>query len=1244
MGIGSQLDTAARAAGSAGNAVPASRLKALAAAAAKRIGPMSPDEVAAAMRALQRGEQLDQTTVLRLQRTPGVAAAPPTPAAPAVEAVADASAARPFSQVGKQLVSEADPSVVVRRLDDERFVYPDGTVVDVNGNVLGKTAVDDLTEVSGDTKLDNLDASATDLGDEGAPRKSGKDNLTPNSKKVDSTKELADAIWQSTTPTDLESMSQQSLKRLLREAQKHRTADGYSPDFLAKFPNAEAGAERLARLEELAGVSNADRAAEQIDTAAQARGVANTPRPPTGNRTATSDDFKAAKELVGETIPAGDWNALTEAFNKLDDDQRKSVLSALPSDTRQFLSQMLDPNQPSPSFLPNLVAARTRPVDVSGVTAAPSPSAPRPDTSAAASLIDLAASRVAHQKRMTMLDYSDQIEAARGDKARVDALIEERNAAIERLDSILQDRDSLAGIARRQAEDDALSQMVALDEAAKAADNAGDSAKARELRRRIAVSEGKLAELRNSLDLHLSAVDDVAPQSDEARLVARAANDQQQAATALRNALLGQDEMYRAEKARMQRAAVPQPQPAAVTPGARSPEFAAEDVPDAEMPTAFDVATAARKEAQAAVDARAAGGGLPEQARMEAMGLDDTDTQRDLPLFLRGRDRNPPLESRPRGERSVESNDLRAINKAQELEDEVNAALAEAKSATGAADLARAKKRVLAAYAAMDKAYPPRLVNPKTGEAKDLPAGMDAPPKGWVIERGRKAMSDSRLNKGGQQQTYDEAILAMTGFRPRPQQSINRATTGLSSEDVAGLNTEAKRVFGDDADELLDGDFDPDWDASHSGLDLEANGSKKKGRLGGQQQASRVEGAAQLMFGDTNPFGMTNADGTPLFATADAVAEEILSRGTLFKPGTANYELAKSRIAQVIDRKFAGAAKTDPKTVTAAKKQAKNTAEFIPDPEEPDATVVLDDAASSPAIDNLEASATEIGGKPRRAGKKSASATEAAGTGSTPIQPVTGKMKSVEEIQSEADVVEREARRQAIDDGYDPEDAAALGRQARKAHVDTEMAARKSGAATIQPVTGATPTPKTTPDAATPSADAAAPTPDAPKADPIEPVTGRDPVRLADEDQIDAPAPIDAADPVTTPKTSTGDTVVKAQKPGVLRRTMGWLKYPAIIGGIATVGGTIVSNMGNSGGTPPGGGGSGGDGGGTGAGGGDFDPIPVGAGSDGATTMDEDARAAEEARLNRALDRIRGRATANKVPTYQTLQNYNGWR
>jgi hypothetical protein len=1118
MGIGSQLSNAAQATGKTG-AVSASKLKELVAIAQKKrkLPPLTRQEFDDVLRMAQRSEDIkDVDTLIRLEKTPGFADEA------AVEPVAEAGAARPFGQVGKQFVSEADPSVIVRRLDKESFVYPDGIVVDVDGNVLGKTAVDDLTDVGGDTKIDNLDASATDLGDEGASRKGGKANLTPNTKKVDATKELADAIWQSTTPTDLESTSQQSLKRLLREAQKQRTADGYSPEFLAKFPNAEAGAERLARLEEMAGVSNADRAAEQIDTAAQARGVANTPRPPAGNRAATSADFKAAKELVGETIPAGDWNALTDAFNKLDEVQRQSVLSGLPMDTRRFLSQMLDPNQQAPSFVPNLVATKTRPIN------------------------------------------------------EFDELIAQRDAA-----SAAGDTETAATLT------DLLSGQGA------------------------------------------------APQ-DQITDAIRAINERAAASSALRNALLGQDEMVSAEKARMLRAAVPQPQPAAVTPGARSPEFAAEDVPDAEMPTAFDIATAARKEAQTAVEARAAGGGMPEKARMEAMGLDATDTQRDLPLFLRGRDRNPPLESRNRGERSIESNDLRAIDKAQELESEVNAALKEAKTATGTAALAAAKNRLAAAYAAMDKAYPPRLVSQRTGEAKALPAGMDKPPKGWVIERGRRAMSDSRLNKGGQQQTYDEAILAMTGFRPKPQESINRANTGLSTADAASMSTEANRIFGDDANGLLDGDFDPDWSVdptgrSHAGLDLEANGSMKPGRLGGQQQASRVEGAAQLMFGDTNPFGMTDDNRTLLFANADAVAEEMLSRGTLFKPGTWNYDLAKARIAQVIDRKFAGAAKTNPKTVTAAKKQAKNTAEFIPDPDEPDGTVVLDDAASSPAIDNLEASATEIGGKPKRKGKKTAPATD----GSTPIPPVTGKMKSVEEIQSEADVIEREARRQAIDDGYATEDADTLGRQARKAHVDTEMAARRLGADDVEPATGATPELNATPDAAA--------TPDAPKTDPIEPATGADPVRLADEDQIDAPKPADTDSPAGPTKPSTSETVVEVKKPGLIRRTMGRLKLPAIIGGITAIG-IGASNMGGGGGgTPPTGGGGGG-GGGTGGGGGDFFPIPVGAGTDGSTLMDEDARAAEEARLNRALDRIRGRATTNKTPTFQTLQNYNGWR
>jgi hypothetical protein len=1187
MGIGSQLSTAAEQAGKSG-AVSAGRLKELVALAQKKrkLPPLSRQELTDVLRMAKRSEDVtDADTLIRLKKTPDVS--DEVTVAPVVEPVADGGEVRPFSQVGKQLVSEADPSVIVRRLDDERFVYPDGIVVDVNGTVVGKTVADDLTDVGGDTEIDNLAASATDLSEEGAPRKGGKDNLTPKTKKVEATEELAKAIWLATTRADTEATSQKSLKQLLRKAQPFRTADGYSPDFLAAFPNAEAAAERLARLEDMAGVSNADRAAEQIDTAAQAVDVANTSRPPAGNRAATSADFQAAKELVGETLPEGDWIALTAAFNKLDDDQRQAVLAGVPLDTRRFLSAMLDPNQTAPSFLPNLVAARTRPFDVSGATATARPSAPRPDTSAADSLIDQPAAPTDVLARQ----LEDELKAA------------------------LAEAKTATGTA-----------------ALEAAKNRVRAAYAD-----IVASSGTFANLQTRFDANLSAADNASAPSAEARFAARSVNEQQQAAAALRNALITQDEMVSAERARMLRAAVPQPQPAAITPGARTPEFAAEDIPDAEMPTAFDTATALRKEAQVGVEARAAGGGMPADARMAAMGLTDkTDTQRDLPLFLRGRDRNPPLESRAEfQDRAIDTRDKTAVEDALDLtseidsaQAEVDAAIAQSQTATGAGDLARARQRLTAAYAALDTKYRPRIVQEKTGRVQKLPEGMDKPPKGWVIERGRRALPDSLLSRGGPQQTYDDAISAMVGFGPRPQQNINRANTGLSADDMEGMNTEARRVYGTDVDELLDGDFDPDWDVSASGLDLEANGSMKPSRLGGQPQASRVEGAAQLAFGDVNPFGMTNEDGTPLFADASAVAEEVLAKGTRFKPGTANYEMARDRLAQVIDRKFAGVAKIDPKTVTAAKKQAKTT-------------------ASSPVIDNLEASSTDLGPDSVVPVAKDAVAPVSGSPSADAVQPVSGRAKTVEEIQSEADDIEREVRKQAIDEGVSKTKADKMARAARKKHVTDQMAERKASG--VQPVSGAE-KPVVAADDPAPKPATAAP------ADEVKPVaTPETPAAAADEvkpvtEPVD-PVPSPTARPSDTPDAVGGKpkpeskfeaTTTVTSSPSFLSR----YKWPLLAGGLV-VGGSIASKLGggNAGGSGgdwklPDGVGPPGEGGG---GGGEFVPVPAGSNED-ATLMDSAAAAAEAERLSRALERLRSQRAMNTGRASQTIMNYNGWR
>jgi len=1151
------IGEAAAAGGRGAGAVSSSRLREL--VAQYRARALSAED---AMRAAQRGEPLDLLTQVRLKKTPGVTESLPEtiPASVAPQNIEP----RPFANVGGQLVSDADPTVTVRPAGDgETFVYPDGVVVDVNGNVVGQTAVDDLTDTGGAAQADSLDASATDLGGN-TPKRDGRQNLTPNTRKVDAAQELAGSIWAATTPQDTEAVSQRTLKQLLNSARKYRNADGtYDPDFLSKINRdpAEANA-RLQALEQMAGVSNADRAAEQIDTAAQARAAASIPRPPAGNRPATAADFQAAKELAGETLPAGDWNALTAAFNKMDDDQRQAVLAALPSDTRAFLSGMLDPSQPTPSFLPNLVAARTRPVND------------------------------------------------------VDDLISQRDAA-----ALAGDTDTVATI------------------------------------NGILQGEG------------------VAPQDEVADAV-RAVNERQAASTALRNALLGQDEMVRAEKARMQQAAIPQPQPAAVTPGARTPEFAAEEVPDAEMPTAFDEAIATANEARLARERRAVGGGLPLDTRLRAartylkqrLGvkpniideMSDKALLNELPLFLKGNDNPIPFEVRSQGARAGYVSDAgkEAISDRIKLRDNVNAAHAaldavegvgdwrqavlaadsalqkaerSVKNASGAASLSRASQKAAAAreaYIAALQSNPNALAASRAIDAAY--AEMDKAGSGH-------SLSDRQLNRGGPAQTYSEVVAGMTGFRNPEARSMNRSSVDLTARERAALVNEADRNFGDDADELLD-----DAPSADDEINLSEGGGRKS-RLGGGHPDSRAIGSAQAMFhskrfGQFNPMEMINPDtGLPLFESESAVAKEILSRDSQYPAGSEAYGVASDDIADIIRRHYSSGATRSPVAVPHPQ-----DARFIPD--EPDATVVLDDATSSPVINNLESSATEISDdtldpvavpvKSKRGGKKATAKPQPAADGS-PVQPVSGNAKTVEEIQAEANEVERETRRQALDDGYEQADADQIARTARKKHVDAEMAARKAGG--VNPVEGNPSAVDSTPPA-TPST--------AQNDSPIDPVAGDGPVRLADEDQMDlpeTPKDTDASKPQDGEGT-TGDLQPKppTQKKGLLRKAAGWLKYPAIISGVLTGGGIVLDRLGRSDGAPPGGGGGEGGGAGGGPGGGDFFPIP--AGSDGATLMDADAKAAEEERLNSVLDRIRGRPTVNQTPTFQTLQNYNGWR
>lgn len=1142
------------------------------------------------IRRVQRGEAITPGEIDRLRQTPAAEQAVDAPAvepdAPAVDVAT--GEARPFADVGGGKLVGEDGMPVTALDDGEHFVYADGTVVDVMGTVVGRQSPGALEDVAS-TDVDNLAASAMEIAEEGDAPRGGTRNLTPKTAKPDALAQLGQSIFQITTPTDLESVSQQTLKSLLRRAQQYRLPDGkYDPKFLASINRDPAyAAGRLAALEQMAGVSNADRAAEQIDTAAQAVAASNTPRPPAGNRPAALADVEAARQLVAESLPEGDWAALTDAFNRLDDEQRSAVLAALPLETRKFLSGMMDPSQQTPAFLPNRVSESLRPVND------------------------------------------------------VDDLVAQREAA------------RLAG---NQEEVDAINEVL----------------------------QGANA----------------APQEDIVEAI-RVFNERRAAADRLRSAMIARNELVQPEIDRMRQAFTPQPQPAAATPGARTPEFAAEDVPDAEMPTAYDEALAAANEARVLRDRRAPGGGATEEERAAAVGAENL---RGAPLALKGRDGvQPPMESRSRGERGIEGNDTRAVAKSLKLQQsidaaqsEVDAALEAAKSASGVAALAQASKQVkaaqeklAAAYKAMDDAYPARLVNSRTGEAKPAPAGMLSGevkvPAGWTVERGRRAMSDSRLNMGGQQETFDETLMAAIGFRPRADRSLSRSSTDLTGQDVSAMNAEAGRVFGDDAAELLDGDFDPDWGVGQ--IDLETTGAPKKTRRGGQQQNSRVEQAMQTLFqsksGDVNPLTLKGDDGNPLFANADEVAEDILSRNTIFKPGTANYEMAKQRLSGLIDQRYNRAsADQASRDIQAAIRSANGgdlndfdgVDEALRAAEGGD-TSPIQPVESSNVTDNLEASAVAVddtpaadAAKPKgRRGKKASAKKEdvasPAADGDSPVQPVTGNQKSVEEIQAEANQVEAQARREALDSGMSKPEADKAARKARKAHVDAEMAARGgTKPAARQPVK------MTVGEVLDAARKGGAETPDAT----VKPVTGGDTKPVGDASAKPAPAadatPNDAAANAADPTVKSvdgdgkpvdaggkkadsnngksgkpdGGNAPEKKKGSLLKKAVGGT---ALVGAGLIGGGIALDRLSSGGGggqdggwrLPPGAGGP--------PGGPDVFPIPVGAGGDGSSLMGEEAPMTEEERITDALARLRRARAMNTEGPSQTVLNYHaGWR
>jgi hypothetical protein len=1093
-------------------------------------GPLPQAQVRAILRKVQSGAPLTPEELAGLRRSQVQPDMPPPP--PTVTPAAGGEV-RPFAQIGntKQLVGE--DGTPVTQIGDDRYLFEDGTVVDTLGNVIERRMPGDLTTTDAGASLDPLEASATPIDtDSTSPRF----NLTANAQRPEQLDTLADAIRSYTTPSDEPLALTPAIRRMFRSASRDQLlthpalAEGIESVAAKRDPavRAEAIARAQARLDEferIAGVSTQERAVEQLARAADARDIAATPRTPNAARATSPDDMQAARQLLEESMPEGDWNALASVFNALPVERRAEVIARLSS------GQELEPATAS--------VARPHPMGVRRSTSDPTASRPFVESMLTTGVdgVEFLPNKLA--------------EMSRGVNPLEDALIQ--------LDAAKRSGDPAAVEAAREVVED----------------------------------------IRTRPDISEEAFQAMAQEASQSFM------RRQQAAADLRNAIIGTDPLYAEEQARMIAASqMPAPRPA-IAPDARTPVVATRDLEQVDMPSAEADAMAVAREREERLDKQAPGGGLSERIRKSWLG-------EDAPLAFRGRDRSDPFESRPPGSRLTDDNDDEAIAKAMKLEEAVRQADAELQSAQGAAELARAQQNYRAALKARDTAF---------GRG------------------GRAAKSERWINRPGQQETYDSLVVTLVGGRPKVQPRLDRSSPAMSPLERAVLADDAATQLGDpDLLEMM-----PDEDVGG------ATGAGKKGRLGGQQQGSRVQGALQTLYGDINPLGHVEQGEVAyrFFDSPREAAEDLLSKQTLFKPGTAAYDLARDKIADILDRTYG-------KQATAASKPVSIGEDGVvrPVPMEP----VSSRAQEAATVDLLPETPEAPAKKPRRSKKAQAGVDDKLEASATDLSEVSGDAAPVggkaaaeieQDILSEAEQVYQDSLDRDPDSGLSKSQRKAQAAKERDEYIEKERAARiKATGGDASPV-GATD------GAAKPSRGRrgkkdAPPAADAPAtADGVKPVAGDSADVGARPDADGADIVDDVAEPAGPKLGDDGadiselpevDTKPKpADAPSADKKKRGW--FPWLAGGAAVgvgIGGLARINSAGGGGTidiplPPGGPGGGGPG------GGDYYPIPVDVGASGSVASDA---MTEEQAIERALDRIRGARSAPAQQSYQTLQNY----
>ncbi len=389
--------------------------------------------------------------------------------------------------------------------------------------------------------------------------------------------------------------------------------------------------------------------------------------------------------------------------------------------------------------------------------------------------------------------------------------------------------------------------------------------------------------------------------------------------------------------------------------GDRTPQETAGPLRDEDIPTRPD--DAAREEAAAteALESRRVAGPrkLDRDDLWAALG---TPESRELQLAYKtgtpNRKSPDPLETRTNAERPVGGTETNRIER-------YNALVATANDSTLPVAERQAAHEELNSFSAPTKTNKyhalVRIANDSTLPMAERQAAMKALGK----MPSPTAMTDNKLAAPTQRQAYDTAV--GIGQRPHPQDNIARSNDNFSRREAADNSYDVHQQMG----------FDRDGVAVPSGLrDGEGPLTPHAGRgnLGGRPHFSQEADALDRLF--SNKYGSINPFDIRLFrGNASAIAEDLLNGNTTYKPGTADWEMAREDLARAITRRFEGPTapgaklrwerKPDAEPVVAAPPADAPTTAAVVDAELPEVTGTPLDATPEDA--NLAASAVDMG-------------------------------------------------------------------------------------------------------------------------------------------------------------------------------------------------------------------------------------------------------------------------------------------